>query len=116
MAVPSEPYELVSSQCSSTWVKDVQQHGQKKKKDINFSADKFIKVTACGFAVWQHLISTHRGGMHMNTIKHGNNAILQVSASVEQLVLSQLYNTVVLKCIYTAIDKTKCSTFDAMCK
>ena len=29
-----EPFELVSSQFFSAWVKDVQRHGQKKKEDI----------------------------------------------------------------------------------
>ena len=35
-AIPvlSEPFELVSSQFFSTWVKDVQRQGQKKKEDI----------------------------------------------------------------------------------
>ena len=34
ISVLSEPLELVSSQFFSTWVKDVQRQGQKKKEDI----------------------------------------------------------------------------------
>ena len=34
ISVLSEPFELVSSQFFSAWVKDVQRQGQKKKEDI----------------------------------------------------------------------------------
>ena len=50
-AIPvlSEPFELVSSQFFSAWVKDVQRQGQKKKEDI--SAYEFHGCDSRGFVV-----------------------------------------------------------------